>query len=279
MKFNIFLLLTLGLIINSSSQEFISQTTKLISAKDENQGEKDTATYSSIDDWLNIETISLYGGGSLLGLVTGETDLDEATSPSGSIGLNLATNRITSSIYYSYNGRKTVELNSIGQFGNALMNPDLSGHSFTFSALGRIHRFFGISTKFQIADNLWQIDNNETIDASPLIFRLGLYLRPFDFNSEEQNKNEINLTFNVHYTHRSILGDFNNNDQIIDGNTISSKGYNGIDFSINTYLNSVHIYVQFSRNSNKDNIPGFSGSQVLFGINVTGNLIKIKENN
>jgi hypothetical protein len=228
------------------------------------------------ESWLKIRSVNLYGGGSLLGLVTSDTKIEEATSPSGSIGLNFTTDRISCNLYFSYNSRKSIEMENISQFGNSLMNPILDGQSFTFSTLGRLSEKFGFSANFQIADNLWKIDEDTEIDVSPLIAKLGIYYRPFDF--EMENDNKIDLTFNLHFTHRNLLGDFGNNPQFIDGFNVSQKNYNGIDFSVNTYLNSVHLYIQYSNNKKKDiYIPGFSGSQVLFGINVTGNLINLKK--
>ena len=232
---------------------------------------------TNADDWFKIESINLYGGGSLLGLVTADSSIEDATSPTGSVGINFSTKRISCNLFFSYNGRKSTDVKDLSKLGNALMNPNLGGQSFTFSALGRINKFIGFSTSFQIADNIWQISNTEEIDASPLIGRIGFYVRPFDFGTNKEGNNDINLTLNIHYSHRSILGDFNNNTQTIDSQEIKPRGYNGIDFSINTYLNSVHLFVQFSSNKTKKfDIPGFTGSQVTFGINVTGNLIKVK---
>ncbi|WP_203258340.1 hypothetical protein [Hyunsoonleella ulvae] len=226
------------------------------------------------DAWLKIKSINLYGGGSLLGLVTADSDIEDATSPSGSLGVNFASERLSCNMYFSYNGRQSIEMNTLSQFGNSLMNPNIDGQSFTFSTLAQVSQLFGFSGSFQISDNLWKIDEDTEIDASPLIARLGVYFRPFDFNLENDNK--LDLTFNLHFTHRNILGDFKNKTQNIAGNEITGKSYNGIDFSVNTYLNSVHLYVQYSSNKKKDlNIPGFSGAQVLFGLNVTGKLIKL----
>ena len=54
------------------------------------------------------------------------------------------------------------------------------------------------------------------------------------------------------------------------------QGYNGLDVSVNMYLNAVHMFVQYSHNLNEAyNIPGFTGSQVIFGINVSGEFINL----
>lgn len=229
------------------------------------------------DQWTKITDVSIYGGGSLFGLVTGDSSIEDNTSPSGSLGINFKTSRITGNLYFSYNSIQTVEMNSLSQFGQALMNPNLSGQSLTFSATARLYRYLSANGSLVIADNLWQL-GEESIDASPLVIKFGGMIDPFSFSKDDLADNKINLLFGVHFTHRSILGDFANADQQIEDQTIESKGYNGIDFSVNAYLNSVHLYVQFSRNSKKDFlIPGFSGSQVTFGVNVTGNLINLKK--
>jgi len=250
-----------------SSQSMVSKTTSILKDSD---GFSD---FGSTDDWFEVTEVNLYGGGALVGLVTADDDMDEAASPTGSIGINFKTKRLTCNLFFSYNSKQTIKVDSLNKFGNSLMNPNLGGHSFSFSAVASLKKYYGISASFQIADNVWELENSNQVDASPLIFRFGIYVNPFRFDLSENN---VKIIFDAHYTHRSILGDFNNNDQIIEGNVISPKGYNGFDFSINAYLNSVKIYVQFSSNSrNGLIIPGFSGSQVLFGVDVAGTLLKL----
>lgn len=271
----IFSLITI-LSTNFYAQEYVPSTIALITDSDAftTANAKDKTTKEKIDEWTKVEEVYLYGGGSILGLVTASGKVNEAASPTGSIGINFKTKRLTCNLFFSYNSKQTVKVDSLYKLGNSLMNPNLGGQSFSFSVQGAINNYAGVYSSFHIADNTWKLNDSTAIDASPLILRFGLYVNPFRFNL---NDNTVKLTLNLNYTHRSILGDFNNGDQLIQGNIISPRGYNGVDFSVNAYLNSVKIYVQFSANS-KGNIliPGFSGSQVLFGIDIAGKLIKLK---
>ena len=166
-------------------------------------------------------------------------------------------------------------MNSIDRFGGALMTPNIAGQSFNFSLLARLHRYFGFTSEFIAADNIWQLDSLTTIDASPIIAKLGLYFRPFDFDIENK-KNKIDFTLNFYFTHRAIQGDFNNDTRVIGEQEITPRGYNGIDISANLYLNEVQLFFQVSSNSKGAfDIPGFTGTQVSIGLNVTGDFITI----
>lgn len=229
------------------------------------------------ENWFKVSEASLYGGGELISLITAKDEdvLKEATSTTGSVGLNFFTHRLSCDLFYSYNGRKVLIMNSLSRFGNTLMNPDLSGQSFSFSILAKICNYSGVAASIKIADNLFQMDSVTTIAAAPIIIRLGFCIRPFNFDFP--NNNAIDFTINLNYTVRSFLGDFNNNTQIIEGQEIVPRGYNGFDISANFYLNWVKLIFQFSQNSKGEyEIPGFTGSQVTFGINVSGDMFKFK---
>ena len=231
------------------------------------------------DQWFKVKSASLYGGGALLGLVTSSDDVDENTSPSGSIGLNFNTSRLSADLFFSYNGKRTVEMTNLEQFGGSLMAPNSAGQSISFSLFGKLNEKFGFTGSILTVDNIWKLDASTEIDASPLVARLGFYIRPFDFSDIlDSTNNRIDLTFNFNFTHREILGDFGNSEQEIGGQLIKRRGYNGFDFSTNIYLNSVQMFVQFSSNRKGEfEVPGFTGSQLTFGVNVTGALISLKK--
>jgi len=260
----------ISLAISSFGQAFIKN-----SIRSDKPGENLLEQKGSFDDWFKVQEVNLYGGGGLLSLVTTKDIIDEATSTTGSIGLNFVTKRISNDLYFSYNGKQSIEIYNLSVFGNTLMNPNLSGQSISYSIFARVHKIYGVSCSIQLSDQLWKLDSISTFDASPFFFRIGGYFRPFNFTGLSDNL--IDLTFNIHYTHRSILGDFNNRTQNIDGQAIEPRGYNGFDISGNFYFNSVQLIVQFSQNLISDfEIPGFSGSQITFGINVTGEMLKLK---
>lgn len=235
-------------------------------------------------DWFEVKYFSIYGGGALESLLSGdkEDSINETTSTTGSIAFGLATNRISCDILYSYNGREQISMNSLGQFGSTLMNPNLSGQSFSISVVTKLIENVGLFGSYQVADNVWQIDSITRIAAAPMVSRLGLCWNPFDFGDENEN---IKFVITANYTHRRILGDFNNGDRIIAGNQVHPRGYNGFDFSANLYLSDVRFIFQYSQNidsklalkngTGEINIPGFSGAQVTFAVVVSGNIINL----
>jgi hypothetical protein len=255
------------LTFQGNSQEFIGGFEK--PAKDKSG--------TCIDQWFKVKEVSIYGGGSLMSLVTAEDLSDESTSTSGSLGLNFNTKRIWANLFFSYNGKKTIEMYNLEQFGNSLMNPNYAGESVAFSMLAHVKRFAGLSIRFDASDNIWQLDSITMFDASPIIFRGGFFIRPFNFNMDS-NENKIDFILKFHYTHRGVLGDFNNDPHIIDGIEIPPRGYNGFEISANFFFNYLELFFQYSNNAKGDfiNLPGFTGSQVTIGLNITGKVITLK---
>lgn len=226
------------------------------------------------DDWLKITSIGISGAGTLLDAATSEID-SGTTSVAGSLGLNFNSKRMECDLYFSYNGRQTVEMSSLENLGNALMNPNVGGYAGTLDATGWLYYELGLTAKVRLADNNWKIDSVTTYKAAPFVFRGGLVLKPFNFRAFKK-ENEIDFTIELHYTHRSILGNFSQETRMIGGQEIKARGYNGIDCSVNLYLNAVQIFAQFSQNAKGDfSIPGFTGRQVLFGLNISGEMIKL----
>ena len=174
-------------------------------------------------------------------------------------------------------------MEQMSQLGSSLMNPNISGQAFTTTIHSTLSNHFGVAGRFQISDNLWQIDSVTQIDATPLIARLGFYYKPFTFkdsnkvdSTKNESQNKIDFSINAYYTHRVIIGEFGKTTQVIEGVNVVPQGYNGLDVSVNMYLNAVHMFVQYSHNLNEAyNIPGFTGSQVIFGINVSGEFINL----
>lgn len=233
------------------------------------------------DNWVKVKHFSIYGGGALESLISGRNSdsINESTSTTGNIGFIIVTNRVSCDITYSYNGKEVVQMNSLGQFGSSLLNPKLSGQSFSVSIVSRLYESVGLFGNLQVSNNIWETDSSTSIAASPIICRLGLCWNPFDFQSDKYA-----LTINANYTHRSILGDYNNNSQIIDGFVIEPRGYNGFDASVNFYLNSIRFVFQYSQNldgklersdAESITIPGFTGGQVTIGIVISGNVINL----
>ncbi len=227
-----------------------------------------------LDIWTEVNSVNIYGSGALFSIVTAEEELKDASTPFGSLGVNFITKRMSCDIFFSYNSRSIVEMNSLSKFGHSLMNPNIGGHSFAFSLKGSLAERAGFSGNVLLADNLWKIDSTTTIDASPMIARIGGYFKPFKFDLTD---NDIDFVLMAHYTHRGIVGDFNNETRIIDGTEIIPRGYNGVEISASLFFNSVEIFGQATINELGDNnLEGFSGTQIMFGINVSGDFIKLK---
>lgn len=224
--------------------------------------------------WRKVEGVGLYGGGTLNGVVTGTDDSSSSGAINGTLGLNFYTNRILGNLFFSYNPRQTVEMRSLEDFAVSLINPNLNGHSLSLDLMFKVHPHWGLSTKFLIADNLWDLDSS-TIDASPSVFKLGLYYKFLDF---ELLNNDVMILINAHYTNRSVSGDFNNEQVMIEGYRVSQRGYNGFELSGNIYVNALQMYVQYSINPQGDRdflLPGFSGNQVVIGLNVSGQIFPL----
>lgn len=243
-----------------------SQTTPINSSSEEGKRK------SKRDSWLKMDSLSIYGAGSLYGLVSASEQEEGSTSSTGSLGFNFSSERLNGNLFFSYNGKKDIEMTSIEQFGLAIMNPNQAGQAISFSLEGRLIERFGVTSSFLAVDNNWQLKDSTSIDSSPYQLKVGTYLEPFDFPS---SKNTVRFIIKLNYTHRGIFGDFGNSSHVIDGRIIEPKGYNGVDFSTNLIFNNVELFFQLSHNSKEDDIPGFSGPQVVFGLNVAGNLIKL----
>jgi len=231
------------------------------------------------EDWLNVDSISIYGGGTILSLLTSQDSSKNAVSPSGSIGLNFRTPRISCNFYFSFNATRTIEIKSLEQFGSALMNPNSSGQSLNLEVTAQLFKRWGLYANLFVVDNNWQIDSSTLVESSPFVMKLGVYFSPFNF--ELIRENNVKFLVRISYTHREIMGDFNQKERTIENINIVPRGYNGVDLSFNLVLNMVEMYVQFSRNDvlekkSQTHIPGFSGSQVAFGLNVSGDLLKLK---
>lgn len=235
--------------------------------------EKDPDT-SNLQRWLEVDSVFLYGGGKLLSLVTSNDEKNETTSPSGSLGLNFCTSKLSCNLFFSHNAKQKITINTLSDFGTAIMNPDLSGQSLSFSVQAEVFPKFGASGTFLVADQDWSLSESEVLDASPIIGKVGFYVRPFDFKAID---NIIDFYVDFNYTHRVISGDFGSIDRMINNTQIKRRGYNGWEIQGNVKFNAVKLYVQFSGIKISDiDVPGFSGNQVSFGIDVTGKLAKIK---
>lgn len=232
-------------------------------------------TNLSLKDLTKVSSFSVYGGGSLFGILTNDPESKADVGPSGSLGLNLATSRASYNLYYSYNDKEVFNITSVNALGSILMNPNTTGQSFSFAGTAALCKLGGLCLYSVVVDNTWQIDSFTTVDASPIMLKGGIYLSPFDFSILTENTAQFIIK--LQYAHRSILGDFNNEARSFYGQSYTNRGYNGFDVSLNFYINSIELFTQFSFNDQIDPvITGFSGTQILLGLNLSSDLIKLK---
>ncbi len=264
---NFILLIFLFISFSNYAQELVSNAYPLESSTS-------TKRFNTLN-WTVVDSFSIYGGGTLLGLITNDEDTENTTSPSGSLGINFATEGIICNLFFSYNGKKTIDMNSLAILGTSLLNPNTGGESFSITATAFLNKYFRLRADLILADNIWQIDPITSINVSPMLARFGLTYIPFDFSKLKNNNLRFNLEFLL--TRRDLLGDIRNINPVIDGKELRQKAFSGFDLTANIYLNSVQMFVRLSQNYTDDfDIPGFTGSQVTFGVNATGKLITLK---
>lgn len=222
---------------------------------------------------LKVDSIFLYGGGVLQSLVTQQSDL--TATPSGSLGLSFQTPRIVFNLFYSYNTRSTLEIDSLYKFGSALLQSNVKGQSMTIKGYGIVTERFGISYAASISDDFWKMNDSTTVDASPFMCSFGIRYTPFDFSSIKAA--DLNFFVDASYTHRSIFGDFKNRPYYVGDQVLNQGGYNGFDISANFKINNLELFTKILVNPvDKYTVPSFSGTQVIFGLNLTGKVVTLK---
>lgn len=235
--------------------------------------EKTVKTDGYANTYWKVDSAYLYGGGSLLSVITNNDDSD--LNPSGSLGFNFQTKRIVFNLYYSYSSRNVIQMDSLYKLSSQLLQPSTGGHSLSVSSYCMLRKWIGINLFTSASDSFWRLSDSTKVDASPFILGLGVKLVPFNFENIKSNK--LGFYLNASFTHRSILGDFRNGSYTIGNQLINQGGYNGFDFSANFVFDNLEFYTRYTLNpKDKYVIPGFTGSQLAFGVNLTGKVIKLK---
>lgn len=238
------------------------------------------------DDQLKaVEFVRLYGAGSLLSVASSTTKPEGSSQVKGSLGVSFDfydANAV--SIFFSYNGVNNVEVNSREQLGSALLSPGLNGNAFAFTWLYQSLHFpkeFGTAFSFNLVDNKWTYNDTLSKEISPILLKAGVFYKPFPFllgeGSEESNK--VNFVLFGGVTYRGFLGDFPNGDRKIEfpeEPDYELAAYWGLEFSAHLLVNSVDLFVEVPVNFTQNDIPGFSGGQVIFGLNISGDFITLR---
>jgi len=127
---NIWTIILLFFTTSCFGQEYLKTTSVFSKVKRDTVSQKKKKGKGN--EWIQVDSFTIYGGGALLGLINNNDSTGQATTPSGSIGLNFVTEKINCSIFFSYNGRKTIEVNTLNRLGLALLNPNRAGQSLSF---------------------------------------------------------------------------------------------------------------------------------------------------
>lgn len=278
MKRITFFLISFSLFSSSIAQEFNGNRkfngTDYSSLSNPNFKQKSKTYFNQLGEGFKVDSVYLYGGGKLFSLLTSDEEI-ESTNTSGSLGLFFQSTRMRMNFFFTYNGKNNVEMQNLKQFGLAITNPDRSGQSLSLSTEFTLTKKIGFLMKGYVGDQNWILDSTTSQDASPLVAKFGFLFRPFEF---ELNDNDIDINLELAYTYRGILGDFGNQKTYQIGTDILQRqGFNGFEFTLNAALNSVKLFVTYTANGNNElYIPGFSGNQIFFGVNVTGQMVKLK---
>ncbi len=225
------------------------------------------------DEFFKLDSAFIYGGAGSFANIGNVNTEDLGSNVNGSIGFNLVSSRISTDLYFTFNPLDTIEITTLNNFGSALFSPNIRGRGITLNSNIRLKKSIGCRIGYQASKSLWKF-GSDYVEASPLTTRIGIYYKPFDCSAIVNNK--INLTLNLDYVNRSIKGDFANNTFVVAGQIIDPTVYHGLDFAINFLFNDINFYYQYSINRKKPiDIPGYSGTQVTFGINVSPKLTKL----
>ncbi|NVK04132.1 MAG: hypothetical protein HWD92_04890 [Flavobacteriia bacterium] len=228
------------------------------------------------EEWDVIKTIDLFGSGSLLAPVTNQSEGNESiNNPIGSLGMNISSSLISLNIFYSYNNRSVLSMENSTDIATVLVNPNTSGQSVSIDLISRIAPSLGVQSTLQVCDNFYRLVDSTEIDASPLQFSIGLIYSPFDFKLFADYK--VDILLSAGYTYKRILGDFNNsNGYELDGFIYEPQGYHGFRSQIAMRIQSLELIAVYSYNYTGDEtLQGFTGNQILFGVNVSSSFISL----
>ena len=234
------------------------------------------------NDNLKIKEINLYGAGSILSAASGTSTPDGSSPVNGSLGVSFNFgDRQAWSVYFSYNGVNSIDINTYEQLGSALLTPQTNGNSFIASWVWNakwLPNKTGITSNLILADDLWNYGDSNSVEISPILAKIGVFWKPFPFEIES---NKVNFILSASYTYRGALGDLHNGYR--DGIELSDenvnyvlRAYQGMEFAAHLLVNSVDLYFQIPVNYPDIEIPGFGGAQVIFGLNISGDFIKLK---
>lgn len=229
-----------------------------------------------------IERITLYGGGSFFNLAQGKNEDNNIIS--GSLGINVITKVFSTNFFYSFNNKDSVTIGGLNDLGRALMTTNRKGQSLNLNVLykpynGTSHYFkdnFAIRFRASISDQIWKTDSINAIDASPITSSISFVYIPFEVNVKDK---PFRTTVEIGGTFRAIKGDFNNQNHNIESQTIHPRGFNSIDLVLSQYISNIQFYVNTTLSGRYSSerlvIPGYTGTQVMFGLNVSGGITSL----
>ncbi len=171
-------------------------------------------------------------------------------------------------------------------FGSFLLNAPGQGTSYSFSG-NRVWPvlngavFVGVAGRLGVTQTTWQLGSSTGSQSIPgSIF----YATPaFLFTSKtypvtiDSDTNEYQFGFSIGPSFRDILGDLSqstNSDFLQQALGTTKKFYIGPEFEFFVRLNQFRPYLRLTRFSSPSDISSFSGTQVVFGVDVLSAIFK-----
>jgi hypothetical protein len=263
--------LILVLVANGFLMAQVSNNALISTLKDSTKGanKKSGSIYNS---GYQPGGILIFGNGGLRSSATSSNGSENPTN--GSLGATfIISDKSELTVGYTINTFKTIKINTPDDFGNNLLIPDLGGRSFTLSGTHFFFNKIGAYAEFLVADSKWEIDS-VTYETSPLSFKVGIAIAPF--GNISTGDNFISLIFYAGYSNRSILGDLSNEEDIrAEFLGTTQKSFHGIEFGTSLLLNQTKVFVNVPLLFSKESINGLTGGQVVIGLTISGDLLKI----
>jgi hypothetical protein len=236
-------------------------------------------------------TVSKGGGGSVFSIPVGGTlglPANDANETGGAalfgIQYEKADTFLLSAIMNLGTGQTIKGAQSA--FGAALVNPATDGRGFTGAAtvavpqLSRWGALFEVGGRVGVNGTNWERTVNgapQTVSGGVIFFAPGVQIGTRSI--EYKDDNYFRLTLSAAYSMRTLWGDlaqrsadaFRRDPGVLG---VSDTSFNGAEIAILMTLNDVQPFVRYSHFSVSRDISGFSGNQIVFGVNALTALFK-----
>lgn len=227
--------------------------------------------------------IFFYAAGAFKG--SGSNPDQETNSTSGEIGFTFVKyQRLFATLGFSLSTVGELDTR-ISKFGNALLMPGVGKNSF-FGDFRKfdIYKNFGVGAEanWTVADWIWTTDSKkQTLAAAPILFKLFATWVPISPTADVsiESGNKFILAFDFGYSMRTLANEAaQNKDFLMDIFKTEKTTYHGIELGISARLNDFKVFSNLSylfEGNNNIKVAGLTQLQVVFGVALSGNLIRI----